>query len=217
MGEHRGGPNINKFISSASSTYGDDRTHGYKGDGFLQVHHILCVSCFADGNIDVSDLNYIHSCMGVTEWNVNEPPNLIGLPTKSAYVDPQAPGDWGGYPCHQVEHNPSHTDGVKKWLNDNIWSPLEQDPPDCTVVGKTLAQMLARGSTHWRRWLLKRGKEEGGTKTCWKQRNDPGMEDSWFIPFSMCVGTPKERKPFPEFDLMTQSVKSLVKGLLKMK
>jgi hypothetical protein len=143
---------------------------GYRMPGFSEVHHILCHSCVQDAAILVAgvDKDYIRKCLAITEWDVNNPKNLIGLPKKWAYVvDYAGHTGWDKLPCHQHDHA-RFTEGVKQWLKDNVWTLLKGREKECDVEPKDLKSVLDNGSKRWQKFLLKRGAEQGG-------RNFAGM------------------------------------------
>lgn len=181
---------------------------GYTTADYNQVHHILCHSCVQDAAIYVSTTEkpFVKACLAITNWDVNNPKNLIGLPLKKAYP-PDAQGgkysdhaSWDKLTCHQHDHNPYYTDAVKKWLQDNIWSTLKGKVEECNVAPKDVKSLLDKGSKHWQDFLVTRGGKEGGTKACWDERNG-AKKKKWWIPFSMWPGpvsTIPERIPPPD-------------------
>src|SRR5262249_39064285 len=99
---------------------------------FTQIHHIVCISSMADGTIakkvkDRDKRKVIRECLKLTNWNINDGHNCIGLPLKRAFVDQRAPQGWGGLPCHQVEHNPAYTEGVSLRLHEQVWQPIAEN------------------------------------------------------------------------------------------
>jgi hypothetical protein len=69
------------------------------GDGYhkalWQAHHILPGTALSKGRIkievgDAKKADYIENCKWITKWNLNETPNLMGLPTIWDYIL----GDW---------------------------------------------------------------------------------------------------------------------------
>lgn len=180
---------------------------------YCQSHHILCISCLQDPNIN-GELGFIHKCMDITTWNINATHNCIALPTKAAYVVDESNHAWDSLPCHQVDHNPYYTDEVSSYLNRNIWSKLKKQQNGCNVSPSDIKGALEAGSDKWRGWLKARGKQEGGTRFCWEHRNDTGMEDRWYVPFSMFPGRPPKRKPYPDASKLPKSVKAKLKQLL---
>ncbi|MFT4538697.1 MAG: hypothetical protein ACI841_001388 [Planctomycetota bacterium] len=173
-------------------------TDGYTVKGYNQVHHILCISCLSNGKITSGDLGFIKKCFAATTWNINDGHNCIGLPKKTAYKDKPSDKGWDKLPCHQVDHNPHYTGEVTKWLNTNLWAELDEPAGDCTKKGNDIASALKSGTDHWKKFLTDRGKKHKGTAYCWEHRNDDGMEDKWYVPFSMHPGNIPKRKPIPK-------------------
>lgn len=168
---------------------------GYLTQNYNQVHHILCHSCVQDSAIFVTgtDKTYIKKCIAMTDWDVNNTKNIIGLPLKNAYP-PDADGGkysehakWDKLPCHQHDHNPYYTQAVKTWLHDKIWSTLKGKVNNCDVSPKSVAGLLDDSSKHWQDFLVDRGKEHDGTKYCWDERNK-SKKAHWYKPFSMWPG-----------------------------
>lgn len=225
MGKHpRGGPNVDKFIRQEDDGYKDACKDGYKSSGttrirgknrsYFQVHHVLCLSCLTDSSIEMGNKSYIEKCMKLTEWDINKPPNLLGMPIKLAYLADEGNPKWDGIPCHQVEH-PIYTDNIRMWINSEIWANLNTNVAACDVNGKDIAGLLEAGSDLWRGELKARGKEHGGTRQCWIHR-DGKKRSVWYIPFSMNIfGTPTPRQPFPESKRLNKSVTTLLKTLLQ--
>lgn len=162
---------------------------GYTKSGLSEVHHILCHSCVQDAAIFVSgvDKPYVLKCLAITDWDVNNPKNLIGLPKKWAYVlDYAGYSAWDKLPCHQHDHG-RFTDAVKKWLNANVWAELKGMKEGCAVAEKDIQGLLDEGSSHWQDFLVGRGAMLGGTKICWDERS-ASKKRTWYIPFSMAPG-----------------------------
>jgi hypothetical protein len=152
------------------------------------------VHACSDAEIDSESETYIHDCMAITTWDINEGHNTIGLPKKSAYDRPEhstmgtaeVPEGWDGLPCHMVEHNPTHTTEVVNWVKTNIWTKLKsaKNGERCEEVEqKRIHDMFKAGSDFFRKELTEiRGKREGGTKSV----IDGGFKaEKWYEPFSM--------------------------------
>jgi len=176
---------------------------------YSNIHHIVSISCMADGTIkeQVSDddaFKFIKKCLAFTDWDINDGPNVVGLPKKQAYLDPPPPGwHWDGWACHQVDHTPLYLEKVSNRLKQNIWNTLREDAQACKDKGEAIAKQLKSESDYWR------GKLSGRcTKLAWEKRF--GFEDEkgniieenplWFWPFSMDVDDANPRKPPPEWN-----------------
>src|SRR5678815_488005 len=59
--------------------------------GRSQFHHVLPISSLQDAQITYpekgEEIDFIHKCMAITTWDINEQPNLLGLPSKLPYED----------------------------------------------------------------------------------------------------------------------------------
>jgi hypothetical protein len=208
----------------ANCTSGYMFEHEGTAAGQSEFHHVLAISSLQDGNIRPEDkLDFYHNCMAMTTWDINDGPNLMGMPVKAifenaerqpltdvvsliheqfpgmAIVDAQlgAFGSLPDLPCHDNEHNDYNTEQVKD-LRANIWEPLEEVQEDCSINGKDILAELERATLAWRQFLIARGKECGGAAHCWRNRNEPGYNEFWYIPFSMNPGTPLKAMPPPD-------------------
>jgi len=185
-----------------------------------QAHHILPGQCFSMGNLqcDTDKKHYVRRCIWVSKWNINggkkhqglQKPkgqnNMVRLPTKKAYVRRYAATfakfkspypvnecmhGWGGWSEHYL-----YNKEVAKWLNDKIWSTLQEDKVKHKGKGKDILSQLQGGEAHFRAELVRRGsrttpKGNAGTIACWLDKSDPNRS----LPFSM-ADDPGPGKPF---------------------
>ena len=203
--------------------------------GQSEFHHIIPISAMQDNSIEPSDkLDFFHDCMAATTWDTNTSQNLIGLPTKQAYMALDRKSDQNvarhsgmkatsfisairniasrmaafatvpDLPCHDNDH-PSYTEELIQYLKRQIWQPLAQEKKACNVNGKSIRSQLESASSHWRQFLVKRGAEHGGAAHCWVKRHEPGYDKFWYIPFSMNPGTPRKAKPPPKLPKKNQA------------
>jgi hypothetical protein len=199
------------------------RTSNYRsicmGRGFTagswEAHHILCNHAVADRSkgIAPADLEYVEDCLWITEWNLNKPDNLTGLPTNKQYR-----ASLGSIPVnmpsHQVDHNTSdgYTMECKDWLKDNVWKTLKDKREPHEVTAKVIEGLLNDGVTHFTALLVERGtRPDGkGTKYCWDRRfpNHPEHVPSWYYPFSMGAD-PRPRHPGIDFEKLTNIFRRL--------
>ena len=175
------------------------------------AHHILPGACFSLGNIECnpdSKKFYVMRCILVSKWNINggkkheglQGPkgdnNMVRMPTRKAYVKTYASDltkfktprpvnepmhGWGGWSEHHI-----YNEEVKKWLNDEIWSTLQEDKVLHKGKGKDILAKLQDGEKHFRAELVRRGsrttpKGNQGTVACWLDKQDPNRS----LPFSM--------------------------------
>jgi hypothetical protein len=182
--------------------------------GQSQIHHVLPVCDLQDGTIDVDtaeDRKFIRNCMAMTEWDCNQQPNLLGLPTKEPYEDADRKvkegkdlefiqslsarrGQFGALPdlpCHLNEHD-KYNVLLKKRLNADLWSRLMSEREPCTVKGQDIKQQMEEMSNEWKDWLKVRGK---GAADCWVNREKRPL---WYFPLSMAL-KPKKIKPTPRY------------------
>jgi len=188
---------------------------------FRQVHHVLPVTCLGDGSIskavneDGDKLKVIRNCLKETVWDINAAPNCIGLPLKPAYHHKRAPPGWGGLPCHQVDH-PQYTAEVADYLKSTVWDPISVQAEECADFKTSIAGQLDDASDHWRGQLKGRGWRPigpaGGTAHCWEHRADPGMEELWYLPFSMAA-EPTRHSPPADFESFSGSMKAYLRKI----
>jgi hypothetical protein len=184
--------------------------------GQCEIHHVLPVTSLQDGNIafkNSEQIDFIHKCMAQTQWDINEQPNLIGLPTKEPYdradravVDKGATsaalkllsasdGEKGALPdlpCHLNAH-PEYNQAIISSLNSNLWPEVLKGRAKCKDVGKDIRQLLVDHSETWKDVLKERGEEYGGAADCWVNRMK--KRNVWFIPLSMDPGEPRKIVP----------------------
>jgi hypothetical protein len=210
------------------------RTHitrcgrGYTSPSYIfkEIHHVLCIHCVTDATIseqlndDDENVQRIKDCLDLTNWNINDSHNTVGLPKKRAFYRYPS-SDWGGWPCHQVDHNVNggYTEKVSDYLGTNIWKPALEVAEDCEFDAKALEEALKSCSDYWYGMLEGRGSMNKGTAFCWDNRfgiengefkNDPEVTEPWYFPFSMHPGTPTERKPPPDEDEFTKQFKEML-------
>ena len=182
---------------------------GEKDMVVTEIHHVLCVHACSDdthpSDLSEDELTFIHKSLAITDWNINEGHNNIGLPRKWAYVlDTGNATGWDGLPCHQVDHD-IYLDTVKQWVTEEIWNKIKANKTEgnCeNMEGSAVAQLFKDGSVHWKSFLEERGKMHGGTKACldycMRGVPDPAKDDVWHVPFSMaCPANDIRRRTKP--------------------
>jgi hypothetical protein len=163
-----------------------------------QAHHVLSITCMTDarrrkGYPAGADVRkYIDDCLAATEWNINDEPNLLGMPLNFHHrtTDGIQP-----YPSHQADHNTAdgYTKEVSDWMQENVWSTLQAKKQIHKVDVKTIKTELENTSKHFRGLLMDtHPMRDLGTHESWKQRFQ--RLNSWFKPFSMAT-VPLPRKP----------------------
>ena len=189
---------------------------------FRQIHHIVCISSMSNATIkdlisDKGQMEFIRECLKLTNWDINDEPNTVGLPLKRAFVKKE-PAGWNGWPCHQVDHNPYYTDGVSVRLKKKVWLKVLKKRKQCTtcntkcnINAASVEKQLNAESKHWRTFLTRRGRSKLGTAYCWKKRHS--VPDVWYIPFSMHPAKPPRRDPPPDWDSLTETLKEYLSGI----
>ena len=205
-------------------------TSDSKAAGKSDFHHILPIHTLGSDHLVPDDkIDFFHNCMAMTEWDINDGHNLIGLPTRDVYreydqgkkdrlgVGPSGQGAttnlsvlrsfaarlgmFGVIPDLPCHqnHHSEYNKGVIDYLQQQIWRPLAREQEKCSLSGVTLRSQLRGASKHWRDFLESRGRECQGASHCWVHRNDKGYDKFWYIPFSMHPGTPPPWPPPPEW------------------
>ncbi|WP_437292913.1 hypothetical protein [Sorangium sp. So ce426] len=173
---------------------GTEKTRGERR--VTEIHHVLCVHACSDETFPPTftqeRIGFIHKLLAITDWDINGSGNNIGLPKKWAYVlDPGNTTQWGGLPCHQVDHD-IYLDALELWMAENVWDKIEENKQQkkCEKMApESVKELFECGSIEWKKFLKKRGTDHGGTKACLDYcltgSNDPAKESVWHIPFSM--------------------------------
>ncbi len=188
--------------------------------GQCEFHHVLPISSVQDGVIlggkDATALDYIKKCMAATTWDINEQPNLLGLPTKGPYESADretakgrtlaelkalspANSDFGALPdlpCHLNDHD-KFTQAVIDRFNQEIWPRVLKRGKQCDNKARSLRATLRAESDHWKGFLKGRGTEQGGAADCWVNRHSKASV--WYIPLSMAP-VPTKTDPPPNLN-----------------
>lgn len=180
-----------------SSDYRTKCASGFRvGDGkHWEAHHITCNHAVEGREIAPADREYVEACLWITDWDLNNPGNLVGMPRNRQYRETDGKVPPFG-PSHQVDHNTSdgYTEECKDWLSKNVWSTLKAKQKDHEVEAKAIKAQLENCTTIFKAKLVARGAREGGTLSCWANRFDPAYAARWYQPFSMGK-TPRPRSP----------------------
>jgi hypothetical protein len=192
--------NDRKSVLERNSTYRANCSDGFVS-GLWQAHHITCHHALGGREIADKYLEYVNDCLWITDWDLNDSANLVGLPLNMQYrmSDGTDPVD----KCsHQVDHNTQggYTDECKQWLKTNVWDTLTNVRKKHEVTAKDLKAALNQCTGVFKGKLTKRGSRKGGTVTCWNNRHKPSYAEKWYYPFSM-GDTPSHRHPGPDTDL----------------
>ncbi len=177
------------------STYRRKKQEGFT-NGDWQSHHVACEHAVAGR--DMSD-QFLEDCLWITDWDINAPDNLMGLPINSQYRKSNGTVPVN-LPSHQVDHNTSdgYTNECKQWLKDNVWDTLVDKSKTHEVNAEDIQAQLEDCSSTFKTKLNKRGNRGGkgykGTLLCWQNRHEESMKDAWYKPFSMAK-YPRRRHP----------------------
>jgi hypothetical protein len=79
-------------------------------------------------------------------------------------------------------------------MEANIWDTLKDNRTEHKLKPSTIVGQLNSASTYFKGLLKGRGMRSGGTIVCWKDRFNSGMEETWYLPFSMAE-SPRRRHP----------------------
>jgi hypothetical protein len=191
--------NERKSVLTRNTGYRKNCSSGFV-TGLWQAHHVACHHAVDGREIEDEYLEYVENCLWITEWDLNASDNLVGLPVNIQYrmSNGEVPVN---YCSHQVDHNTSggYTDECKQWLKDNLWDTLKDKKKKHEVTAKSIASTLKKCTSTFKTKLTKRGKRNGGTKTCWKNRFKDSYENKWYHPFSMAA-VPNKRHPGVDTD-----------------
>lgn len=206
---------------------------GGKGGPDWQSHHIICLMATGEYRkvSDSDQKKYLEETLWSTEWNINEAPNMIGLPTRSWYRKEYSDDNFTpvNLPSHNNDHNITggYLDEIKGYLKKNVWDKFNPKKKDHNKDPGTLKAQLESTSKHFEGILLGRGKRNKGTISSWKTRFEdnidkdarkaayggtrtpkspsphaPDKPNLWYFPFSMSR-RPKPRSPGQKHSDMT--------------
>jgi len=187
-----------------NSTFRKDTEKGYrcrncKADRcpHWESHHIACNHA-VEGRIISKNKAYVENCLWITDWDLNNNDNLIGLPKKRQYENSS-----GRSPINLCAHNIDHdhyTDDCKEWMKINIWDTLNDKQKDHDVKATDIQQQLKSCTTIFKTRLDTLGISNGGTLISYRNRFKTGWEDKWYEAFSMSL-SPRKRNPGSMRDL----------------
>jgi len=213
MTKHQAAPkqattNLNKEVGDYRNTYPKaPPSFTIPGKKYGQVHHLVCQKSITDRRSDYptdpDTSKYVEACLQLSGWNINDPVNLLGMPTNLQH-SVKAGTDPADLPSHQVDHN--NIDGyrltdVKEYLKSQVWNQLaakKGKPHDVDV--ENIKKFLEDCSKAMQDRLVQRGKRGDpakkyvGTAANWEHRLEPDCSPTWFKPFSMAKN-PVPRKP----------------------
>ncbi|WP_437979826.1 hypothetical protein [Sorangium sp. So ce117] len=192
------------YASACNTGYINRRPYKDKRHRF-EVHHILCehsIETRFGYYKDDPTRDYIEDCIWITDWDINNANNLIGLPRNRRFrVDWASTSDTSRWtpldvPSHQVDHNTSdgYTKEVSKWLQKNLWDTLSAAKKQHAVDAAKIKRQFVKGEKHFREELEERGTREPGKLVAWPNRFKEEYEKTWYHPFSMGK-KPRHRHP----------------------
>jgi hypothetical protein len=167
-----------------------------------EAHHIACNHAVEGRDtmmkqMSKEDRRFVEDCLWITDWDLNNKGNLVGLPKNKQYrlTDGKAPAN----KCsHQVDHNTSdgYTNECKTWLKDNVWDTLREERKEHEIDPKDIKGQLKACTSWFKAELRRRGGRKGGTAKCWKNRFEDDHTEKWYYPFSMANdGAVRHRSP----------------------
>jgi len=162
-----------------------DKTPNPKGPGDWRSHHILCCMAVKTINVKPEHLHFVEDCLWVSKWNINDPDNLMSLPTKQQHRDEK-----GLIPANKCAHNvdhPSYNADVCEWLRKNVWSKVEMQQAPHTVDPHSIAQQLKDCTNAFKTFLAFYGTRLNGKGTAGSWADRFSNPDTWYQPFSMAA------------------------------
>lgn len=192
------------YASACNTGYIDKKTYKDNRPRF-EVHHIVCEHSVARRFKDYKDestRDYIEDCVWITDWDINNVNNLIGLPRNRRFrVDWARTSDTSQWtpidlPSHHVDHNTSdgYTNEVRKWLKKNIWDTLNAARKQHTTDAAKIKRQFEKAEKSFRAKLQRRGTRPPGKLVAWTNRHNTKYATTWYRPFSMGK-KPRHRSP----------------------
>lgn len=152
-----------------------------------EAHHILPHKAI-NGYIGDPSESYIDSVYRLTDWCMNQSPNMIGLPMWYHYHS--VPSSRGlNLPAHDWDHNVTkgYSYEIRQDFEKRIWSKLRAAQSGGPHFDeKKVLKALKNLEKKWRKELKRRGKRKHrNTLSAWGRRRDPKHTTTWYWPFSM--------------------------------
>ncbi len=203
-------PADRKSVLTRKSYYRDNTTSGFTDartitgslDGkpaqktCWEAHHIICEHAIGDRSFDDdAHKDYVEACLWITDWDLNNPKNMIGLPLRKAFKAGYVAQD---VCCHQNDHNTKggYTDECKDFMQVQIWNKLKKGQKFHTTDPQDIERFLVGASRHFDNALAARAARNGGTAQSWAKRHDTTwpLHATWYLPLSMAA-VPVPRSP----------------------
>jgi hypothetical protein len=192
-----------KLTRASSSTYRGNSTTGYTR-GSWQAHHILCEH--AIGSRSFEDQDFGEACLWVTDWNLNDSHNMIGMPIRADFRRENGIKDMN-ICSHANDHNTTggYTEECKDFVQSNVWDKVSKGKEGHTTDPKDLSGALKATSDYFRAELGRRASRSGGTILAWTKRHEDDWADKWYRPFSMAIeGAIVPRRPGAVSDIASK-------------
>jgi hypothetical protein len=185
-----------KSVLWRSSDYQQRCSSGFIA-GAWEAHHIVCNHAVESRDIQPDIKGYAEAVLWITDWDLNNSGNMIGLPKNCQYraSDGKVPQNLCS---HQVDHNTSdgYTYECTTWLDKNVWSTLKDTRIKHEIQAQQVKGLLESGTALFKGKLSARGARMGGTQHCWDRRFKSHAQHvpKWYHPFSMGAN-PRKRSP----------------------
>jgi len=166
------------------------------------AHHILCFqSVNAYGGLDdfIAVVDEINDSYKLTDWCLNQAPNMIALPLKKTYREIAACRSLN-LPCHDRDHR--CTDGylaeVTKAFIADIWNPIRDQVANAAKNNTHFTPSDVLGEIQnleadFRRKLESRGSRPPGTQVGFSLQGS--LTNYWWLPFSMAKTVVAMQRP----------------------
>jgi hypothetical protein len=184
----------------AAPNYAQGRGGAYS----WQSHHLVCI-CAVGTRTGKDDKTVVRmeQSLYITPWNINQSPNMIGLPMYRKYVTLYSQIDKikikknrdaalegvaapKNLPAHDIDHNTDggYTNEVITHLKTNVWNKFNDQVKDHKKGPEWLMKKLEGASKHFEGLLVRWGVRKGGTAKAWANRRN---DEDWAEPFSMAT------------------------------
>ncbi|MEM9666744.1 MAG: hypothetical protein AAF970_17565 [Bacteroidota bacterium] len=178
------------------------------GGRVWEAHHIICIAAMEGRKTD----DYVENCLWITEWNINDAHNMMGLPVSTEFKK-HGTSRADKWVNHKIDHNTSvvgYLPEVRGHLQREVFDTLKQagDDKDHSFDADDIREELKAVSDHFRAELMARATRHPGVVEGWKNRFDAAYENTWYTPFSMSL-TPKKRHPGVSAANLTYLFKSI--------
>lgn len=171
-----------------------------------EAHHVLSVEAVnAYGSMPQysSCVTEIDDCYKLTDWCINQKPNLLGMPLKEVYRNFPASRTLN-IPCHDWDHTckDGYFEEVVDALEVKIWKKIKKAVATANQSGahfsaNAVLQELQDLERDFQTRLSQRGQRKGGTASGWA--NQGSKTNEWWLPFSMAKDSVARRRKVLSF------------------